>query len=86
MTHRDTNEVMVVKQLHSDSTIDQEAYANFLKEVKVLRSVQHHNVLRFIGVLYRDGELNLVTEYIECGTLKKLINKVTPEGTENNLE
>jgi LIM domain kinase 2 len=80
VTHRDTNEVMVVKQLHSDSTIDQEAYSNFLKEVKVLRTSQHHNVLRFIGVLYRDGELNLVTEFIESGTLKELINKVTPEG------
>jgi len=79
VTHRDTNEVMVVKQLHSDSTIDQEAYSNFLKEVKVLRTSQHHNVLRFIGVLYRDGELNLVTEFIESGTLKELINKVTPE-------
>ncbi|KAH9376610.1 hypothetical protein HPB48_005821 [Haemaphysalis longicornis] len=60
VTHRETGEVMVVKELHR---LDEDAQRNFLREVAVLRSLQHENVLRFIGVLYRDKRLHLVTEY-----------------------
>ncbi|XP_077995493.1 LIM domain kinase 1-like isoform X2 [Glandiceps talaboti] len=42
-------------------------------KVKVLRSLEHPNVLKFIGVLYKDKRLNLVTEYISGGTLKDII-------------
>ena len=73
VTHRDTREVMVLKQLHRSADEDYDAYADFLKEVKVLRSIQHQNVLRFIGVLYKDKRMNLITEFIECGTLKEHI-------------
>ncbi|XP_069685846.1 LIM domain kinase 1 isoform X3 [Periplaneta americana] len=78
VTHRDTNEVMVLKELYR---VDEEAQKNFLKEVAVLRSLHHNNVLRFIGVLYKDKRLHLVTEFISGGTLKDLIhdlNEVLP--------
>ncbi|KAL9705025.1 hypothetical protein quinque_008543 [Culex quinquefasciatus] len=72
MTHRAvTQEVMVLKELYR---VDEEAQKNFLKEVAVLRSLSHHNVLRFIGVLYKDKKLHLVTEYIPGGSLKELIH------------
>ncbi|PIO41228.1 hypothetical protein AB205_0199810 [Aquarana catesbeiana] len=45
--------------------------------VKVMRSLDHPNVLRFIGVLYKDRRLNLLTEYIECGTLKDFLRGET---------
>lgn len=41
-----------------------------------MRSLDHPNVLRFIGVLYKDRRLNLLTEYIECGTLKDFLRAV----------
>nr|XP_033329452.1 LIM domain kinase 1 isoform X2 [Megalopta genalis] len=78
VTHRDTNEVMVLKELYR---VDEEAQKNFLKEVAVLRSLHHNNVLRFIGVLYKDKKLHLVTEYIAGGTLRALLhdtNEVLP--------
>lgn len=62
---------MVLKELYR---VDEEAQRNFLKEVAVLRSLSHHNVLRFIGVLYRDQKLHLVTEFIPGGSLKELIH------------
>ncbi|XP_012288985.1 LIM domain kinase 1 isoform X2 [Orussus abietinus] len=71
VTHRDTNEVMVLKELYR---VDEEAQKNFLKEVAVLRSLHHNNVLRFIGVLYKDKKLHLVTEYISGGTLRALLH------------
>ncbi|KAL0267249.1 UNVERIFIED_CONTAM: hypothetical protein PYX00_009578 [Menopon gallinae] len=71
VTHRDTGEIMVLKELYR---VDEEAQKNFLKEVAVLRSLHHYNVLRFIGVLCKDKKLHLVTEYISGGTLKDLIH------------
>ncbi|XP_014237967.1 LIM domain kinase 1 isoform X1 [Trichogramma pretiosum] len=71
VTHRDTNEIMVLKELYR---VDEEAQKNFLKEVAVLRSLHHNNVLRFIGVLYKDKKLHLVTEYIPGGTLRALLH------------
>jgi len=71
VSHRDRQEVMVMKQLHADTEND--AYANFLKEAKVLRSLKHKNILRFLGVLYKEKMMNIITEFIECGTLKEHI-------------
>ncbi|KAK9892414.1 hypothetical protein WA026_019863 [Henosepilachna vigintioctopunctata] len=74
VTTRDTEEVMVLKELYR---VDEEAQKNFLKEVAVLRNLSHNNVLRFIGVLYKERRLHLVTEYISGGTLTELIHDVT---------
>ncbi|XP_031616325.1 LIM domain kinase 1-like isoform X2 [Contarinia nasturtii] len=71
VTHKLTKEIMVLKELYR---VDEEAQRNFLKEVAVLRSLSHSNVLRFIGVLYRDKKLHLVTEYVPGGSLKDLIH------------
>ncbi|XP_055305060.1 LIM domain kinase 1 isoform X2 [Sitodiplosis mosellana] len=71
VTHKITKEIMVLKELYR---VDEEAQRNFLKEVAVLRSLSHSNVLRFIGVLYRDKKLHLVTEYVPGGSLKELIH------------
>ncbi|XP_046980150.1 LIM domain kinase 1 [Schistocerca americana] len=74
VTHRATNEVMVLKELYR---VDEDAQKNFLKEVAVLRSLHHHNVLRFIGVLYKDKRLHLVTEFISGGTLRELLHDIS---------
>ncbi|XP_064117929.1 LIM domain kinase 1-like isoform X3 [Macrobrachium nipponense] len=71
MTHSETGEIMVLKELYR---VDEQAQKNFLKEVAVLRSLSHKNVLRFIGVLYKDRKLHLLTEYIGGGTLKEIIH------------
>ena len=75
VTHRDTHEVMVLKQLHRNND-DDDAHSNFLKEVKVLRSINHKNVLRVIGVLYKDKKMNLITEFIECGQGYSIIENI----------
>lgn len=50
-------------------------------QVKVMRSLDHPNVLKFIGVLYKDKKLNLLTEYIEGGTLKDFLRNMVSEGS-----
>ncbi|CAG2177545.1 unnamed protein product, partial [Oppiella nova] len=71
VTHRLSAEKMVLKELYR---VEEEAENNFVKEVAVLRALTHPNVLRFIGVLYRDKKLHLLTEFISGGTLKELIH------------
>lgn len=74
VTHKETGEKMVLKELYR---VDEEAQLNFLKEVAFLRSLNHRNVLRFIGVLYKDKKLHLLTEYISGGTLRELIHDLS---------
>ncbi|BFZ18297.1 hypothetical protein BsWGS_21336 [Bradybaena similaris] len=69
-THRLTGEQMVLKELHN---CDDDAQKSFLREVSMLRSLSHPCVLKFLGVLYRDRKLNLITEYIDGGTLSDLL-------------
>ncbi|XP_073844354.1 LIM domain kinase 1 isoform X2 [Musca autumnalis] len=71
VTHRNTKEVMVMKELYR---VDESAQENFLKEVAVLKSLNHKNVLKFIGVLYKEKRLHLVTEYVAGGSLKELLH------------
>ncbi|XP_006641094.1 LIM domain kinase 1a isoform X1 [Lepisosteus oculatus] len=70
VTHRETGEVMVMKEL---IRFDDETQRTFLKEVKVMRCLDHPNVLKFIGVLYKDKRLNFIAEYIKGGTLREMI-------------
>lgn len=72
VTHKETKEVMVLKELYR--WVDDDAQRNFLKEVAVLRSLHHRNVLRFIGVLYKEKKLHLITEFISGGTLACLLH------------
>ncbi|XP_028321175.1 LIM domain kinase 1a isoform X3 [Gouania willdenowi] len=73
VTHRETGEVMVMKEL---IRFDDDTQRTFLKEVKVMRCLDHPNVLKFIGVLYKDKRLNFITEYIKGGTLREIIKKM----------
>ncbi|KAH3891292.1 hypothetical protein DPMN_015385 [Dreissena polymorpha] len=73
VTHKVTNEVMVLKELFR---FDEDAQKSFLKEVSVLKSLDHPNVLKLLGVMYKEKKLNLVTEFIEGGTLKDLLQNI----------
>ncbi|KAM9846966.1 LIM domain kinase 1-like [Aulostomus maculatus] len=73
VTHQETGEVMVMKELIS---FDEETQKTFLKEVKVMRCLDHPNVLKFIGLFYKDKRINFVSEYIQGGTLRETIMKM----------
>ncbi|XP_014670087.1 PREDICTED: LIM domain kinase 1-like [Priapulus caudatus] len=70
VTHKETGELMVLKELYR---FDDEAQKNFLKEVSVMRQLIHPNVLKFMGILYKDKRLILVTEYVAGGTVRGLL-------------
>ncbi|XP_076836326.1 LIM domain kinase 1 [Brachyhypopomus gauderio] len=73
VTHQETGEVMVIKEL---LRFDEETQKTFLKEVKVMRCLDHPNVLKFIGILYKDQRINFISEYVTGGTLRETIQKM----------
>ncbi|XP_013872345.1 LIM domain kinase 1 [Austrofundulus limnaeus] len=73
VTHQETGEVMVMKEL---IRFDEETQKTFLKEVKVMRCLDHPNVLKFIGLFYKDKRIHFVSEYIQGGTLRETIVKM----------
>uniref|UniRef100_A0A671X342 non-specific serine/threonine protein kinase n=1 Tax=Sparus aurata TaxID=8175 RepID=A0A671X342_SPAAU len=73
VTHQETGEVMVMKEL---IRFDEETQKTFLKEVKVMRCLDHPNVLKFIGLFYKDKRINFVSEYIQGGSLRETITKM----------
>ncbi|XP_041348192.1 LIM domain kinase 2-like isoform X2 [Gigantopelta aegis] len=74
VTHKVTGEVMVLKELFR---FDEDAQKSFLHEVSVLRNLDHPNVLKFMGVLYKDKKLNLITDYIAGGTLTDILHDIS---------
>uniref|UniRef100_A0A3B3UNY2 LIM domain kinase 1 n=1 Tax=Poecilia latipinna TaxID=48699 RepID=A0A3B3UNY2_9TELE len=64
---------MVMKEL---IRFDEETQKTFLKEVKVMRCLDHPNVLKFIGLFYKDKRIHFVSEYIQGGTLRETIVKM----------
>ena len=84
--HRHSKQVMVLKELQR---FDQQSRVSFLKEVvsatvagplysigrqvSMLKALSHPNVLQFIGVLYRDTKMLLITEFLEGGCFSTLI-------------
>ncbi|XP_056140788.1 LIM domain kinase 1-like [Lampris incognitus] len=73
VTHQETGEVMVMKEL---IRFDEETQKTFLKEVKVMRCLDHPNVLKFIGLFYKDKRLNVISEYVQGGTLRETIENM----------
>eukprot|EP00731_Ephydatia_muelleri_P023352 Em0015g935a len=75
--HMFTGQVMVMKEV---LRCTDDAKKAFMHEVAVLKSLNHPNILHFIGILYKENKvLVLITEYADGGTLRKAIkNKDNP--------
>lgn len=72
--HRRTGRQLVVKEMR---TSNPETVQSFYAEIRVLKSLNHPNILRFIGLyMGTDDRVNLVTEYVAGGSLETLIHKL----------
>jgi len=83
VTHVETGVKMCLKVLN---TLTDAAETGFLKEVQMMRDLDHPNVLRFIGILYKEKRLSILTEFVECGNLKDLLTDPVNDLTWNRRE
>ena len=74
--HRRTGHTVVVKELKES---DSEAETAFIHEVSLLRNLSHPNLLNFMGLFAAGDTLQMVTEFIDGGTLEDVIDGTKEE-------
>ncbi|XP_056301861.1 tyrosine-protein kinase JAK2a [Danio aesculapii] len=69
-----TGEVVAVKKLQHSTA---EHLRDFEREIEILRSLQHENIVRYKGVCYSAGRnnLRLVMEFLPFGSLRDYLSK-----------
>ncbi|XP_051750193.1 tyrosine-protein kinase JAK2 [Ctenopharyngodon idella] len=69
-----TGEVVAVKKLQHSTT---EHIRDFEREIEILKSLQHENIVKYKGVCYGAGRRNLrlIMEYLPYGSLRDYLNK-----------
>ncbi|XP_062874436.1 tyrosine-protein kinase JAK2 isoform X2 [Trichomycterus rosablanca] len=69
-----TGEVVAVKKLQHSTT---EHIRDFKREIEILKSLQHENIVKYKGVCYGAGRRNLllVMEYLPFGSLRDYLSK-----------
>lgn len=69
-----TGEVVAVKKLQHST---EEYLRDFEREIEILKSLQHDNIVKYKGVCYSPGRRNLklIMEYLPYGSLRDYIQK-----------
>ncbi|GAB4815159.1 hypothetical protein N2152v2_002205 [Parachlorella kessleri] len=68
---RETGELVAIKRF-KESDSDEQVRKTAVREVKVLRSVRHDNVVQLLDVFRQSGKLYLVFEYVQRTVLEDL--------------
>jgi len=69
-----TNETVAIKKIKLDSN-EEGIPATTLREVSLLQHLKHRNIVEMNGVLYNQGDLYLIFEFMDCD-LKKFIDRL----------
>jgi serine/threonine protein kinase len=69
---------VAVKKMLVQTFNDPKAEEEFMKEVKIMSSLRHPNLLLFMGACTKSGEMTMVTELMSKGSLYDLLK--TSEG------
>ena len=73
------NETVALKRISVDS-IDDKARDKCLKEVKLLQSLDHPNVIKYLDSFITDNDLVIVVEWAAAGDLKRQLRKAQERG------
>ena len=74
-----TDEIVALKRINVDS-IDDKAREKTLHEVRLLQSLDHPNVIRYMDSFITDNDLVIVFEWAAAGDLKRQLRKAQERG------
>lgn len=80
--HRQTGELVALKELN----IERFSTKKFLREIRILLSLDHENIVRCLGIEHSKKNRFLVTEYCDGGTLRDFINAQIKLNIEQKLK
>jgi cyclin-dependent kinase len=74
----DSGQIYALKKIRLESE-DEGIPSTAIREIALLKELQHTNIVRLVNVLHTDKKLTLVFEYLDQD-LKKLLDGLGPEG------
>jgi cyclin-dependent kinase len=74
----DTGQIYALKKIRLESE-DEGIPSTAIREIALLKELQHPNIVRLVNVLHTDKKLTLVFEYLDQD-LKRLLDTVGPGG------
>ncbi|KAJ2778368.1 Protein kinase of the Mitotic Exit Network [Coemansia javaensis] len=70
-----TGEVVAIKQIRTEGFSSSVEIETARKEIDVLRDLNHHNIVKYIGYEQSEHELDIILEYCEGGSLQNILSK-----------
>jgi cyclin-dependent kinase len=74
----ETGEIYALKKIRLESE-DEGIPSTAIREIALLKELQHPNIVRLVNVLHTDKKLTLVFEYLDQD-LKRLLDTCGPQG------
>lgn len=74
----DSGEIYALKKIRLESE-DEGIPSTAIREIALLKELQHPNIVRLVNVLHTDKKLTLVFEYLDQD-LKRLLDTCGPQG------
>ncbi|MDZ4658497.1 MAG: serine/threonine-protein kinase [Bythopirellula sp.] len=71
--HQDTKQRAAVKILHGTKELEPEVQRRFVREVALLKKLDHKNIVRVYEAGLHEGSIYCAMELVECGTLKEVL-------------
>lgn len=68
-------EIVAIKKIHSQALSNPASIAEFQSEVAVLCTLEHPNVLKFMGACVKPPNLMIITEFMARGTLFDVLHR-----------
>lgn len=78
----DTGEIYALKKIRLESE-DEGIPSTAIREIALLKELQHPNIVRLVNVLHTDRKLTLVFEYLDQD-LKRLLDTCGPQGLDSD--
>lgn len=78
----DTGEIYALKKIRLESE-DEGIPSTAIREIALLKELQHPNIVRLVNVLHTDKKLTLVFEYLDQD-LKRLLDTCGPGGLDDS--